>query len=155
RSAQSRYISTYQRDLLRQQQGWNNNYNYNNDPYFYSAPIYRYQRAGSYYSVNQYGANLLKQAVNAGYEQGIQAGRADRMDRWRNDYRNSFAYQDASYGYNGYYLSQDDYSYYFRQGFQRGYEDGYNSRYQYGRNSGGNYSILTSLLTSILGLQSY
>ena len=155
RTAQSRYVSNYQIELLRQQQGWNNNFNYDNDPYFYSAPIYRYQRSGSYYNVNQYGANLLKQAINAGYQEGIQAGRADRMDRWRADYRNSFAYQDASYGYNGYYLSRDDYSYYFRQGFQRGYEDGYNSRYQYGRNSSGSYSMLATLLTSILGLQSY
>lgn len=155
RTAQSRYVSNYQIELLRQQQSWNNNFNYDNDPYFYSAPIYRYQRGGSYYNVNQYGANLLKQAVNAGYQEGIQAGRADRMDRWRADYRNSFAYQDASYGYNGYYLSRDDYSYYFRQGFQRGYEDGYNSRYQYGRNSSGSYSILATILTSILGLQSY
>ena len=53
-----------------------------------------------------------------------------------------YAYQDANYGYNGYYVDQDDYNYYFREGFRRGYEDGYYSRYQYGSYSNGNYSML-------------
>jgi hypothetical protein len=44
-------------------------------------------------------ADLLRQAVNYGYEQGFRAGEADRQDRWRSNYQGSFAYQDASYGY--------------------------------------------------------
>ena len=100
-------------------------HDYNNDPYFYTAPIYRYNRGGAYYETNQYGADLLRQAVNSGYEEGFRAGAADREDNWRPDYRNSYAYQDATYGYNGYYLGLEDYRYYFRQGFQRGYQDGY------------------------------
>ena len=71
--------------------------------------------------------------MNYGYEQGFRAGEADRQDRWRSDYRDSYAYQDANYGYTGYYVDQDEYNYYFRQGFSRGYEDGFNSRYQYGQ----------------------
>jgi hypothetical protein len=51
-------------------------------------------------------------------------------------------------------VDQDDYNYYFREGFRRGYEDGYDSRYQYGRYSNGRYSVLDSLLSGILGFQS-
>jgi len=138
---------------VRQQQSliWNNrNYNYNRDPYFYTASSYRYNRGGSYYETNQYGANLLRQAVNNGYQEGYNAGRADRQDRWASNYQDSYAYQDANYGYTGYYVDQDDYNYYFREGFQRGYDDGYNSRYQYGRRSNGKYVILGAVLGTIL-----
>jgi hypothetical protein len=92
--------------------------------------------------------------VNYGYEEGFRTGRADREDRWSASYQDSFAYQDANYGYSGYYVVQDDYSYYFREGFRRGYEDGYSSRYQYGRYADGRYSVLDSLLAQILGFQS-
>ena len=98
-------------------------HDYNNDPYFYTAPIYRYNRGGSYYEINQYGADTLRQAVNYGYQEGFRAGQADRQDNWRPDYNQSYAYQDATYGYNGYYVDPEDYRYYFRQGFQRGYEE--------------------------------
>jgi hypothetical protein len=67
---------------------------------------------------------LLRQAVNYGYQEGFRAGEADRQDRWRSNYRDSYAYQDANYGYNGYYVDRGDYNYYFREGFRRGYEDG-------------------------------
>ncbi|HEX7503608.1 MAG TPA: hypothetical protein VF451_09320, partial [Acidobacteriota bacterium] len=62
----------------------------------------------------------------------------------------SIAYQDANYGYNGYYVALDDYNYYFREGFRRGYEDGFNGNYQYGRRINGRYSILDSVLAGIL-----
>ena len=97
---------------------------------------------------------MLRQAVNYGYEEGFRTGQADRQDRWHSDYRDSYAYQDANYGYSGYYLAQDDYNYYFREGFRRGYEDGYSSRYQYGRYSNGSYSVLGVILTQILNFQS-
>ena len=129
-------------------------HDYDNDPYFYTAPIYRYNRGGAYYETNQYGADLLRQAVNSGYQEGFRAGAADREDNWRPDYRNSYAYQDATYGFNGYYVDPEDYRYYFREGFQRGYEDGYNDSYQYGYNSNGSYGILGNVLSLILNLQS-
>ena len=59
----------------------NDRHDYDNDPYFYTDSNYRYYRDGRYYETNQYGANLLREAVNYGYEQGFQAGRADRQDR--------------------------------------------------------------------------
>jgi hypothetical protein len=101
------------------------------------------------------GADLLRQAVNAGYREGLRAGRADQMDNWRPDYRSTNAYQQPYYGYSGYYLDQDQYAYYFRQGLQRGYEDGYYGRQQYGRTINGTAGIISTLLGSILNLRSY
>jgi flagellar biosynthesis/type III secretory pathway protein FliH len=151
RTAQYRFQEEY---LERERQQVNvREPDYYRDPYYYSAPIYRYDRGGTYYEINEYGADLLRQAVNNGYQEGFEAGRADREDHWRADYRDSFAYRDANYGYNGYYLSQDDYNYYFREGFRRGYEDGYDSRYEYGRYNDGHYSVLDQVLGSILNFQ--
>ena len=131
-------------------------YDYNSDPNFYSAADYRYSRGGRFYQTNQYGANLLRQAVSYGYEEGFQAGQADQEDRWRGaNYQSSYAYQDANYGYNGYYVAQAEYSYYFREGFRRGYQDGFNSRSQYGSYSNGNYSILSAVLSQILNLSHF
>jgi hypothetical protein len=133
RAAQYAYIQDYNNRLYAQQQRYaTQSFDYYNDPYFYSAPIYSYMRDGMRYSTNQYGANMLQQAANDGYSEGYHAGRADRMDGWRADYRSSYVYQNASYGFNGYYGDRNEYAYYFRQGFQRGYEDGYYSRSQYG-----------------------
>ena len=149
-----RYQQDYWSRLRRQQLALQRNYNYNNDPYFYTAPSYRYNRGGSSYETNQYGANLLRAAINNGYREGYRAGQADRQDRFGGGYQTSYAYQDANLGYNGLYVSQDDYNYYFREGFRRGYEDGYNSRYQYGVYSSGNRSILGAVLQTILNLES-
>lgn len=87
-------------------------------------------------------------------EEGFRTGEADRRDRWRSDYRDSYAYQDANYGYTGYYVDQDEYNYYFRQGFSRGYEDGFSSRNQYGSYSNCSYSVLGAILGQILDFQS-
>ena len=90
-----------------------------------------------------------------GYQEGYYAGRADRLDRWRFDYRGNYGYMDGSFGYNGYYVSRNDYRYYFRQGFERGYRDGYYGRSQYGRYDNGIAIILPVILGAILGLQDY
>lgn len=156
RNSQYRYQQQYY-ERLRQQQMRNDwrNYDYYNDPYFYTAPSYRYYRGGSYYDINRYGADLLRQAINYGYQEGIRAGQADRYDGWRFSYRDSYAYQDANYGYYGYYVNQREYNYYFREGFRRGYEDGYYGRRQYGRYYNGSDAILGTVLSLILNLQSY
>jgi hypothetical protein len=123
--------------------------------YEYSAPKYRYSRSGRYYQTNQYGVDMLRQAVNYGYEEGVRAGQADREDRARFSYRDSYAYQDATYGYNGYHVDLNEYRYYFREGFNRGYQDGYYSRSQYGRNSNGAFSLLGNILQQVFNVQSY
>jgi hypothetical protein len=128
-------------------------YDYNNDPYYDTAPTYRYQRAGRSYEVNDYAADLLRQAVNNGYEEGVRAGQADRQDGFRGDYRTSYAYQDANYGYSGMYVAQTDYNYYFREGFRRGYEDGFGNSSRYGTSSNGTMGILATVLSTILNLQ--
>ena len=127
------------------------NWSYNNSAY----SNYRYSRGGTYYETSQYGADLLRQAVSNGYEEGYRAGEADRQDGWRPDYQDTYAYQDSTYGYNGYDVDLGEYQYYFREGFRRGYEDGYYSRSRYGRNSNGVYSILGTILQQILSFQSY
>ena len=126
-------------------------YNYGRDPYFYMPPTYRYSRGGRYYETNQYGVDLLRQAVNYGYDQGCRAGAADRQDRWESNFEDSYAYQDANYGYTGLYVDRDDYNNYFREGFRRGYEDGYNSRARYGNGRG---TILGAVLATILNFES-
>jgi hypothetical protein len=123
--------------------------------YQYSPPSYRYSRSGRYYQTNQYGVDMLRQAVNYGYGEGIRAGQADREDRARFSYKESYAYQDATYGYNGYHVDLNEYRYYFREGFNRGYQDGYYGRSQYGGNSNGVFSLVGNVLQQIFSAQPY
>jgi len=153
RAAQYRAQQEYAAQLQRQREQLQAERRYDNEPYVVAAPTYRYQLNGTYHETNQYGVDMLRQAVNNGYRQGYQAGVADRQDHWRFDYRNSPAYREATLGYSGSYVDLDDYSYYFRQGFQRGYEDGYYSRTRYGSGSNGTVSILANVLSGILGLK--
>jgi hypothetical protein len=155
RLAHYRFQQAYY-ERLRQQQAQlqrYDRYDFNNDPYYYTAPNYRYRREGRYYETNQYGADILRQALNNGYQEGFQAGRADKQDNWRFDFRQSFAYEDANYGYDGRYVRQEDYNHYFREGFQRGYEDGYYGRRKYGTSTNGSDSLLGAVLNSILNLE--
>jgi hypothetical protein len=115
---------------------------------------WRVRRSGRYYNVNQNQAEILRQAVNAGYQQGYQAGRDQRQSRRRSSYNSLSVYRQGTYGYqNG--VDRSLYQYYFQQGFQKGYDDGVNSRFRYGRNEGGSVNILGNILTSLLGLQRY
>jgi flagellar biosynthesis/type III secretory pathway protein FliH len=115
---------------------------------------YRIYRNGSYYNTDNRGAELLRQAVNRGYQQGLTAGRSDRSGRRGMNWRNSRVYSSGNYGYQS-YVDSSQYRYYFQQGFERGYQDGYNSRYQYGSNNNGTFNILGSILSGILNIQQY
>jgi hypothetical protein len=143
--------------LRYQQQYWNRvrqdqyrlqNWRYNNN----EVNNYRYYRGGRYYETSQYGAEMLRRAVSYGYEEGYRAGLADRQDRWNYGYQESYGYQDAAYGYDGYYVDLSEYNHYFREGFRRGYEDAYYSRSNYGRYSNGRGSILGNILQGILSI---
>lgn len=125
-------------------------YDFTRELYLYQAPSYRYFRAGRYYETNQHGVDLLRQAVNVGYQQGRLAGLADQQDRWPFSCGDAYAYQDANYGYGGFHVDRHDYNTYFREGFRRGYDDGYYGRYQYGAVSDGRTSILGPVLGTIL-----
>ena len=159
RLAQYRFQQRYY-ERLRQQRAalMNARYDYYNDPFYYTGPSYRYQREGRNYQTNEYGIEALKRALNAGYKEGYRAGRADREDRWRYDYRSSFAYQDANYGYDGRYLQQDEYNHYFREGFQRGYEDGYNGTHKFGSgrdndDDNDEWWIAAAVVAAVIGYQ--
>jgi hypothetical protein len=154
RANQYRAEQQYLAQLRQQQLQLQTARNYSNDPYIRAAPSYRYSYSGTTRETNQYGADVLRQAVNYGYQEGVRFGQADRQDGWAANYQNSAAYRDANYGYAGNYVDQADYNYYFRQGFQRGYGDGYNSQSQYGTSLNGSSSMLATLLSSILGLTS-
>jgi hypothetical protein len=152
RAAQLRAQQDYAAQLARQQAQLRAQRDYARDAYISTPHIYRYRIGGAYRETNQYGADLLRQAVNDGYRQGYRAGEADRLDHWKADYARSPAYIEATYGYAGGYVDRSDYSYYFREGFRRGYTDGYYSRLQYGSGSNGTNSILANVLAGILQL---
>jgi hypothetical protein len=114
--------------------------------------VYRYNLGGRYHETNQYGVDVLRQALNQGYQQGFRAGLIDRRDGAPADFRRAFDFENGEYGYTGSYVPQSDYSYYFREGFQRGYDDGYWNRSQYGTFYNGNASILGNIVAGILGL---
>lgn len=115
---------------------------------------YRVNRNGSWHTVDQRQADLLRQAVNEGYRQGFTAGRQDRNYRRSSNWSGSSIYRSGSYGYQS-YVNRSLYQHYFQQGFQKGYQDGYNSRNQYGSYSNGSVNILGSILGSILNLQQF
>lgn len=149
RHAQGRYYHDYWRRWQAAQLRWNR-YRFDYDPFFYTPYNYRYRYGGHWYSTNRYGAELLQQAIRDGYREGWRAGRADRIDRWRFDYRGNYGWIDGSFGYPGYYVSYSDYRWYFRQGFERGYRDGYYDRYQYGRHDDDRDGAM--ILPAVLGL---
>jgi hypothetical protein len=155
RTAQYRFMQGYVSRLQQQEVALRDYryYDYNSDPYFYTPADYRYYRGDQYYETNEYGIALLRQALNNGYREGWLAGTADREDGWRPSYESSYAYRNANYGYNGYYLDRGTYYYYFREGFRRGYDDGYSTSYRYGRYSNGTRSLLGSVLNVVLRVE--
>lgn len=123
-------------------------------PRYYVRPgNYRYGYGGRWYSTSNYGAEMLRMAVQNGYREGMRAGRADRYDGWPGGFRDSFAWRDAAYGFGPGYISRADYAYYFRQGFERGYDDGYYGHMRYGRYVNNEAIIIDAVLGAILNLQ--
>jgi hypothetical protein len=148
-----------QQQKIQQQRGRNNDHHDNNNNGSFGnngnqGNRYRVFRNGSYYQTDNRGADLLKQAVNSGYQQGFNAGKSDRSGRRGGKYNNSPMYRSGNYGYQS-YVDSTQYQYYFREGFRRGYEDGYNSRYQYGSNNNGGINILGNILQQVLNIQTY
>jgi len=113
--------------------------------------FYRVYRNGSSYRVDERGADLLRQAVNNGYQQGFRQGQLDaRYGRGMNFYDDNI-YRMGNFGYRS-YVDQNQYQYYFQQGFQRGYQDGYTNQSRYGYRTGSSFNILGTVLNSILNL---
>ena len=79
---------------------------------------------------NSGGSYELRQtALNAGYNEGLKAGRDDRRHNDRFDFCDEGAYQRANKDFNSRFGDRYAYQQYFRAAFENGYSDGY--RYAY------------------------
>jgi len=93
-------------EQIRQQRyNRNNGYNQNNNGYgnngsYNTNGRYRVMRNGAYYNTDGRGAELLRQAVNQGYQQGYAEGQNDRSGRRRSSYSTSNVYRSGDYGYS-------------------------------------------------------
>ena len=79
--AQYRYEQQYLQRTRQHQARWDAS---GNDPYgdqyFHTPANYRYAYRGGYRQTYRHGADLMRQAVDYGYREGLRAGRADRQD---------------------------------------------------------------------------
>lgn len=108
-------------------------------------------REGTYYQTDYRGAELLRQAVNSGYQQGYRQGQLDARNNRNGSYYGNNVYRSGTYGYQS-YVDRSQYQYYFQQGFERGYEDGFNNQYRYGYRSNNGLNILGTILNGILNI---
>ena len=67
---------------------------------------------------------LRQTALNAGYNEGVKAGRNDRQHGRGYDFRDTSAYQRATKDYNPRMGDRWIYQRYFRDAFENGYADG-------------------------------
>lgn len=112
---------------------------------------YRVYRDGRSYQMDNRGVEVLRRAVNLGYQQGYREGQMDARYGRNRGYYGSNVYRQGEYGYSG-YVDQDQYQYYFQQGFQRGYQDGINNQSRFGYRTNNGMNILSGILNSILNL---
>jgi hypothetical protein len=130
RRQQEREQRERERELQRQQGGWYDQYgnwhsnsNYNNG--YYNNGYYNngYNRGRNYDGYPNLGGTyeLRQTALNAGYNEGLKAGRSDRSHGRYNPGRYSNTLKD----YNSRMGDRYTYQQYFMQAFQNGYADGY------------------------------
>jgi hypothetical protein len=110
-TAQAQY-----RDRYPQSRDWNRDRR-DRDRYDDRYDRDRYDRIGSF--------QLRQTALNAGYNEGIKAGRKDRNRGERFEYRDEGAFQNATRDYSSRLGNRELYREFFRQGFANGYNDGY------------------------------
>lgn len=75
----------------------------------------------------QYGNNMLREAYNNGFQNGVRYGQTDRNTGHSNRPSYSSTYRNGSSGYNSAFGNQTAYKNSFREGFRAGYAQGYNS----------------------------
>jgi len=110
-TAQAQYRDRYPQDRDYRNDQWNRRRDRNSD---------RWDRNGN--------SQLRQTALNAGYNEGIKAGRKDRSRGERFEYRDEGAYRDASHDYSSRLGDRELYKQFYRQGYANGYEDGYRYR---------------------------
>ena len=69
--------------------------------------------------------HLRQTALNAGFNEGVKQGRADRRSRNGNGYQRQGTYQKATKDYSSGLGDRDVYQRYFREAYEHGYADGY------------------------------
>jgi hypothetical protein len=121
-TAQAQYpqYPQYPNDRYRRDRDYRNQRRQNDD--------YRNRRnSRSYDNYPNYGGSfdLRQTALNAGYNEGMKAGRDDRNHNRRFEFRDDSDYQRATKDYNSRMGDRGLYMTYFRQAFQTGYSDGY------------------------------
>jgi hypothetical protein len=118
-----------QRRRAREAARYGNYGGYNNGGYNNSGYYGGYGNNGGYNNggyANYGGSYELRQtALNAGYNEGIKAGREDRSRGRGYNYADSSQYRNATKDYNSRYGDRAMYQQYFRQAFANGYADGY------------------------------
>ena len=76
------------------------------------------------------GWEFRQTALNAGYNEGLKAGRNDRNRQrgwgYGNDFRNYSSYQNATKDYNSRFGNRELYRRYFQMAFETGYRDALN-----------------------------
>ena len=97
---------------------WHSNGNYNNG--YYNNNGYRGRNYDGYPNLGT-SYELRQTALNAGYNEGLKAGRSDRSHGRYNPTRYSNTLKD----YNSRMGDRSAYQQYFMQAFQNGYADGY------------------------------
>jgi hypothetical protein len=115
-----------QRQLERERQAQQRNGTYNNGTYNNNQRGNRGRRGRLGDGYNNYGGSyeLRQTALNAGYNEGMKAGRNDRRSG-RYDPQRSSAYRNGTKDYNSRYGDRSAYQRYFRDAFENGYSDGY------------------------------
>lgn len=112
-----------------QRSGYYGNYGYGNNGYYNNDNGYGNYGYGGYNNsgyANYGGSYELRQtALNAGYNEGMRAGREDRSRGRAYNYADSGTYRSADKDYNSRYGDRELYRQYFRQAFANGYADGY------------------------------
>jgi flagellar biosynthesis/type III secretory pathway protein FliH len=124
RQRQRKYERQQRRQQRQAQRGVYDNYGYGNRGYGNRG----YDGYGNYGGSH----DLRQTALNAGYNEGMEAGRNDRNRGERFDYSDEGDYRSASKDYSSRLGDRSAYQAYFRQAFQNGYRDGYTGNTGYG-----------------------
>lgn len=85
------------------------------------------RRGRNWDNYGNYGGSyqLRQTALNAGYNNGMEAGRKDRQRNRDFDFQDESNFQKATKDYSSRLGDRDTYRQYFREAFATGYEDGY------------------------------
>jgi hypothetical protein len=130
-----RYRNRDRNDRYRDRNARNRNRDYRYDDRTYNNGVYGnngvytnngwYNRSQDNYS-NYGGSSQFRQtALNAGYNEGLKAGREDRQRGEGYEFRDESAFRNGDKDYNSRYGDRELYRQYFREAFQNGYADGY------------------------------